>query len=115
MNTGKTLLVTTAVVMALALILAPSAMSENAFAKKKYKNWSDCREDHSKNWCKKYFKKHHDNDNKKGGNKASQGIGQSQSSSQNSQVVSGGDTVGSGNNFSFQNQENKGNNALGQR
>jgi hypothetical protein len=37
MNTSKTLLVSTAVVMALALILAPSAMSENAFAKKKYK------------------------------------------------------------------------------
>ena len=116
MNTGKTLLVsTTVVVMALALILAPSAMSENAFAKKKYKNWSDCREDHSKNWCKKYFKKHHDNDNKKGGNKASQGIGQSQSSSQNSQVVSGGNTVGSGNNINVQNQVNTGNNALAQR
>jgi hypothetical protein len=42
-------------------------MSENAFAKK-YKNWSDCREDHSKNWCKKYFKKDN-NGNKNGGNK----------------------------------------------
>ena len=53
--------------------------------------------------------------NGQGGNKASQGIGQSQSSSQNSQVVSGGDTVGSGNNFNFQNQVNTGNNALAQR
>ena len=53
--------------------------------------------------------------NGKGGNKASQGIGQSQSSSQNSQVVSGGNTVGSGNNFNFQNQVNTGNNALAQR
>ncbi len=52
-----------------------------------------------------------DDDN---GNKASQGIGQSQSSSQNSQVVSGEDTEGSGNNLSFQNQENSGNNALAQ-
>ncbi len=34
--------------------------------------------------------------------------------SQNSQVVSGGDSKGSGNNFSFQNQENSGNNALAQ-
>ena len=110
MNTRKTLLVSTAVVMALALILAPSAMSENAFAKKKYKNWSDCREDHSKNWCKKYFKNHDD-----GGNSASQGIGQSQISKQNSQVVSGGDTKNSGNNFNFQNQENKGNNAAAQQ
>ncbi len=113
MNTRKTLLVSTAVVMALALILAPSAMSENAFAKKKYKDWSDCREDHSKNWCKKYFKKH-DNDNKNGGNKASQGIGQSQSSNQNSQCVSGGSTSASCNNISVQNQQNSGNNALAQ-
>ena len=49
-----------------------------------------------------------------GGNSASQGIGQSQSSIQSSQVVSGDDTEGSGNNFSFQNQENSGNNALAQ-
>ncbi len=40
------------------------------------------------------------------GNSASQGIGQSQSSIQSSQVVSGDDTEGSGNNFSLQNQEN---------
>lgn len=116
MNTSRTLLVSTAVaVMALALVLAPSVISENAFAKKKYKNWSDCREDHSKNWCKKYFKKHDNDDNKKsGGNKASQGIGQSQSSSQNSQCVSGGSTSASCNNISIQNQQNSGNNALAQ-
>jgi hypothetical protein len=54
----------------------------------------------------------HNNDDD--GNSASQGIGQSQSSKQNSQVVSGENTVGSGNNFSFQNQENSGNNALAQ-
>ncbi|HSA75382.1 MAG TPA: hypothetical protein VLE21_04270 [Candidatus Nitrosocosmicus sp.] len=33
----------------------------------------------------------------------------------NSQVVSGGDTIGSGNNFNFQSQKNSGNNALGQQ
>ena len=49
------------------------------------------------------------------GNSARQGIGQSQSSKQNSQVVSGGDTIGSGNNFSFQNQENSGSNAAAQQ
>ncbi len=49
------------------------------------------------------------------GNSARQGIGQSQSSEQNSQVVSGGDTVASGNNFSFQNQENSGSNAAAQQ
>ncbi len=52
-----------------------------------------------------------DDDN---GNSALQGIGQSQSSSQNSQVVSGEDTEGSGNNISLQNQENSGNNAAAQ-
>ena len=50
-----------------------------------------------------------------GVNKASQVIGQYQSSVQNSQVVSGGDTVGSGNNINFQNQLNTGNNALSQQ
>jgi hypothetical protein len=37
-----------------------------------------------------------------------------QSSSLNSQVVSGGDTIGSGNNINVQNQENTGNNAAAQ-
>jgi len=50
----------------------------------------------------------------KGGNSAEQSISQSQSSSQNSLVVSGGDTIGSGNNINVQNQENTGNNALAQ-
>jgi hypothetical protein len=61
------------------MILGPAVSSiETVNAKHKYKNWSDCREDHSKNLCKKYFKKH-DNDNKTNGsgNKASQVIGQS--------------------------------------
>jgi hypothetical protein len=49
-----------------------------------------------------------------GGNFAKQSISQSQSSSQNSQVVSGGDTIGSGNNINVQNQENSGNNAAAQ-
>ncbi len=54
---------------------------------------------------------HHDDDD---GNRASQIIAQVQRSIQNSQVVSGGDSIGSGNNFNFQNQENEGNNALAQ-
>ena len=49
-----------------------------------------------------------------GGNSAEQSISQSQSSSQNSQVVSGGDTIGSGNNINVQSQENTGSNALAQ-
>ncbi|MDN5846478.1 MAG: hypothetical protein L0H53_09420, partial [Candidatus Nitrosocosmicus sp.] len=49
------------------------------------------------------------------GNSARQGIGQSQSSEQNSQVVSGGDTIGSGNNINLQNQENSGSNVAAQQ
>jgi hypothetical protein len=81
MNTSKTLLVSTAVVLALALVLAPLAISD-ALAKKS--------------------------------NIAKQIIEQSQKSKQNSQVVSGESTFLSGNNFNFQDQFNRGNNALGQ-
>ena len=49
-----------------------------------------------------------------GGNSAEQSISQSQSSSQNSQVVSGADTIGSGNNINVQSQENSGSNAAAQ-
>ena len=55
-----------------------------------------------------------DDDDGNGGNSAEQSISQSQSSSQNSQVVSGADTIGSGNNINVQSQENSGNNALAQ-
>ena len=53
-------------------------------------------------------------DDNNGGNSADQSISQSQSSSQNSQVVSGTDTIGSGNNINVQNQENSGSNAAAQ-
>ena len=59
-------------------------------------------------------KHHHHHDNDDDGNSASQIIAQVQRSFQNSQVVSGGDTKNSGNNFNFQNQENKGSNAIAQ-
>ena len=49
-----------------------------------------------------------------GENSAEQSISQSQSSSQNSQVVSGGDTFGSGNNVNVQSQTNSGSNAAAQ-
>ncbi len=55
-----------------------------------------------------------DDDDGNGGNFAEQSISQSQSSKQNSQVVSGGDTIGSGNNINVQNQENSGSNAAAQ-
>lgn len=49
------------------------------FANQNYENWSDCREDHSKNWFKNISKKHHD-DNRNRSNRDSQVIGQLQSS-----------------------------------
>jgi hypothetical protein len=55
-----------------------------------------------------------DNDDGNGGSSADQSISQSQSSEQISQVVSGGDTIGSGNNINVQNQENSGSNAAAQ-
>ncbi|GKS60867.1 hypothetical protein YTPLAS21_03250 [Candidatus Nitrosocosmicus sp.] len=57
--------------------------------------------------------KHGDNDD--GGNSANQGIGQKQSSEQDSQVVSGDDSVGSGNNINVQDQNNEGSNAAAQQ
>ena len=114
-NNTKSTTVLIVVALATVMIMGPQISNVgNVIAKQKYNDWDDCRDDHSKNWCKKYFKQH-DKDDDNDGNRASQGIGQSQSSSQNSQVVSGGDTTNSGNNFSFQNQENSGNNALGQQ
>ena len=50
-----------------------------------------------------------------GGNSANQGIGQSQSSNQGSDVVSGDNTAGSGNNANIQSQTNTGNNAAAQK
>ena len=52
--------------------------------------------------------------NGQGVNSAEQSISQSQSSSQNSQVVSGADTIGSGNNINVQSQQNTGSNSLAQ-
>ena len=112
-STKKTALLVVAV-FATVMIMGPSiAGMDNVLAKQKYDDWEDCRDDHSKNWCKNYFK-HHDDDDNGDGNRASQGIGQSQSSSQNSQCVSGGSTSASCNNISIQNQINSGNNALAQ-
>jgi len=85
-NTSKKMFVTAiALVVALALISSPlMASTDDAYATHKNKN------------------------------KAKQSIEQSQSSSQNSLCVSGGNTAFSCNNLSFQDQFNSGNNALGQ-
>ena len=56
-----------------------------------------------------------DNDRNGNSNEAEQGISQEQSSVQNSQVVSGGDSIASGNNVGLFFNDNIGNLALGQQ
>ena len=105
-------------VFAIAMTLGPALSNfQTAFAhygvdKDDCKDKEDYYEDHEEA-CDKNLKEHYDKDYD--GNFASQAIGQSQSSEQNSQVVSGDDTKNSGNNISFQNQENKGSNAAAQQ
>ena len=110
-NNTKSIAVIAVAVFASALLLGPvaSSMDDNLASAHKSKKCKDkeWKKDH-KNYCKKHSKKNH-------GNKASQSISQGQSSRQNSQCVSGGNTAGSCNNLSFQNQVNTGNNALAQR
>jgi len=89
-----------------------AAMAHYGVDKDDCKDDKDYYEDHQEA-CDKNLKKHYGKDYD--GNFASQAIGQEQDSEQNSQVVSGEDSIGSGNNFSFQNQENSGNNAAAQQ
>jgi hypothetical protein len=113
-NKAKKLTLLSVAVFSLVLFLVPVASSSGdnfAFAHKSEKCDS-----------KKYYKDHkdycreHDDENHDGkGNLASQGIGQSQSSSQNIQCVSGGNIKDSCNNTSIQNQQNSGNNGLAQQ
>ena len=136
-NTNKTTLVLVVSVLAAIMTFGPSVsnyhsvFATNGVDSEQCKDDEDYYEDHEKA-CDKDLRLHYgedydgdfgsktidddddDDDDDNDGNSASQGIGQSQSSKQNSQVVSGGDSIGSGNNFSFQNQENSGSNALAQ-
>lgn len=140
-SNSKTTALLVLTVFATVMVIGPTTSSfDLAFAhygvdKDKCKNNEDYYEDNEKD-CDKNLREHYgedydgnfgskdidDNDhhddhgkNNNGENSASQGIGQSQSSEQNSQVVSGDDTEASGNNINLQNQENTGNNALAQQ
>ncbi|ALI34585.1 hypothetical protein NMY3_00371 [Candidatus Nitrosocosmicus oleophilus] len=141
-NQNKKLLVASiAIVVALALFASPIVVMDDAFATKKKKGnhaeqsisqsqasvqnalcasggttFLSCNNvsfQHQKNTGNNALAQD-DDDYGNGGNSADQSISQSQSSSQNSQVVSGGDTIGSGNNINVQSQENSGNNAAAQ-
>ena len=138
-NKNKLIVASIAIVVALALFASPIVAMDDAFATKKNGNkasqsisqsqasvqnalcasggttFLSCNNvnfQNQKNSGNNALAQDDDDDN--GGNSADQSISQSQSSEQNSQVVSGGDTIGSGNNFSFQNQENSGSNAAAQ-
>ena len=140
-NKNKKLIVASiAIVVALALFASPIVAMDDAFATKKKKGnhalqsisqsqasvqnalcasggttFLSCNNvsfQHQKNSGNNALAQDDDDDN--GGNSADQSISQSQSSSQNSQVVSGGDTIGSGNNINVQSQENSGSNAAAQ-
>ena len=140
----KLIVTSIAIVVALALFASPIVAMDDAFAtKKKYKGGNVAQQSISqsqasvqnalcasggttflscnnvsfqnqKNTGNNALAQQDDDDDGKGGNSADQSISQLQSSSQNSQVVSGGDTIGSGNNINVQNQENSGNNAAAQ-
>ncbi len=139
-NKNKFVLASIAIVVALALIASPLVAIDDAFATKKKKgNVAQQAIDQSQSSVQNVLcvsgsgtfvscnnlsfqnQKNTGNNalaqqggNGKGGNSAEQSIGQSQSSEQNSQVVSGGDTIGSGNNVNVQSQTNSGSNAAAQ-
>ena len=136
---SKLIVASIAIVVAIALFASPLVAMDDAFATKKKGNkasqsisqsqasnqnagcvsggttFLSCNNlsfQHQKNSGNNALAQDDDDDN--GGNYPEQSISQSQSSSQNSQVVSGADTIGSGNNINVQSQENSGSNALAQ-
>jgi hypothetical protein len=139
-NKNKLFVASIAIVVAFALFASPLVAMDNAFATKKKKGnhaeqsisqsqssvqnalcasggttFLSCNNvnfQNQKNSGNNALAQDDDDDN--GGNSSDPSISQSQSSSQNSQVVSGGDTIGSGNNINVQNQENSGSNAAAQ-
>ena len=140
-NKNKLIVASIAIVIALALFASPIVVMDDAFATKKKKGnhaeqsisqsqasvqnalcasggttFLSCNNVNSQNQKNtgNNALAQDDDDDYNGGNFAEQSISQSQSSEQNSQVVSGGDTIGSGNNINVQNQENSGSNAAAQ-
>jgi len=141
-NENKLFVASIAIVVALALITSPLVALDDAFATKKKKGnvaqqtieqsqssvqnalcvsgsgtFVSCNNlsfQNQKNTGNNALAQQGGSGSGKGGNSAEQSISQSQSSEQNSQVVSGGDTIGSGNNVNVQSQTNSGSNAAAQ-
>src|SRR6188472_159570 len=136
---NKLFVASIAIVVALALFVSPMLNVDDALATHNKKNKSKQSIDQSQSSnqnagcvsgvttflsCNNLSFQHQKNtgnnalaqqNNGQGVNSAEQSISQSQSSSQNSQVVSGADTIGSGNNINVQSQENTGSNAASQQ
>ena len=140
-NKNKLFVASITIVVALALIISPLTAMDDAFATKKKKGnvaqqaieqsqasvhnalcvsgsgtFVSCNNlsfQNQKNTGNNALAQQGEN-GKGSGNSAEQSISQSQSSEQNSQVVSGGDTFGSGNNVNTQSQTNSGSNAAAQ-
>ena len=133
----KLLIASVAIVVALALFTSPLVIMDDAFAtknKKDNKASQSIEQSQSSNQnagcvsggttflsCNNLSFQHQKNTGNNAlaqsghdGNFADQSISQSQSSSQTSNVVSGEDTIGSGNNINVQSQENSGSNAAAQ-
>ena len=133
----KLLIASVAIVVALALFTSPLVIMDDAFAtknKKENKASQSISQSQSSNQnagcvsggttflsCNNLSFQHQKNTGNNAlaqsghdGNFADQSIGQSQSSSQTSNVVSGEDTIGSGNNINVQSQENSGSNTAAQ-
>ena len=138
-NKNKLIVASIAIVIALALFASPIVVMDDAFATKKKKGnhaeqsisqsqasvqnalcasggttFLSCNNVNFQNQKNSGNNALAQDDDDNDGNSADQSISQSQSSNQNSQVVSGGDTIGSGNNINVQNQENSGSNAAAQ-
>jgi len=138
-NKNKLIVASIAIVVALALFASPIVAMDDAFATKKKKGnhaeqsisqsqasvqnalcasggttFLSCNNVNFQNQKNSGNNALAQDDADNDGNSADQTISQSQSSNQNSQVVSGGDTIGSGNNINVQNQENSGSNAAAQ-
>ena len=138
-NKNKLIVASIAIVVALALFASPIVVMDDAFATKKKKGnhaeqsisqsqasvqnalcasggttFLSCNNVNFQNQKNSGNNALAQDDDDNDGNSADQSISQSQSSNQNSQVVSGGDTIGSGNNINVQNQENSGSNAAAQ-
>ena len=138
-NKNKLIVASIAIVVALALFASPIVAMDDAFATKKKKGnqaeqsisqsqasvqnalcasggttFLSCNNVNFQNQKNSGNNALAQDDDDNDGNSADQSISQSQSSNQNSQVVSGGDTIGSGNNINVQNQENSGSNAAAQ-